>query len=447
MLDELVVPDGWRETTLGAIGRYLNGRAFKKSEWSTSGRPIIRIQDLTGSHRNPNYFEGEVEERYVVRPGDLLISWSATLGAYIWDGPEAVLNQHIFKVESKIDKRFHYHLVRERIVELQSNAHGSGMEHVTKGVFEGMPIAVPDDMALQKQIAAKVDETDARRISGLERLASARRSVERFRYAVAAAACAGRLTADWRDEHPTAQSVETALSGVVGSRRSKLRAGEPPIDLPLPDMPDSYIVSTLGEAAKLLEYGTSARCDASTADGVPVLRMGNIQDGAIDCTDLKYCEPSEQIAKLTLRDGDLLFNRTNSPELVGKSAVFHESEPMSFASYLIRVRFHSTVAHPDFVNYWLNSAWGKEWARLVKTDGVSQSNINGTKLALMPIPLPPIEEQRVIVERASQMLASADKILGRIEAAAASIESAGQAVLATAFQGRLMRPATSTALP
>lgn len=133
MSDGLVVPDGWRGTTLGSLGRYQNGRAFKTHEWSARGRPIIRIQDLTGSNRNPNHYEGEVEERYAVRPGDLLISWSATLGAYIWDGPEAVLNQHIFKVESNIDKRFHYHLVRACIADLERNAHGSGMVHVTKG--------------------------------------------------------------------------------------------------------------------------------------------------------------------------------------------------------------------------------------------------------------------------------------------------------------------------
>lgn len=100
MINSGTLEDQWEDTTLGKLGRYINGRAFKTSEWSKAGRPIIRIQDLTGSNRNPNYYNGQIEDRYIVRPGDLLISWSATLGAYIWDGPEAVLNQHIFKVES-----------------------------------------------------------------------------------------------------------------------------------------------------------------------------------------------------------------------------------------------------------------------------------------------------------------------------------------------------------
>jgi len=124
--------------------------------------------------------------------------------------------------------------------------------------------------------------------------------------------------------------------------------------------------------------------------------------------------------------------------LVGKTAVFHGNYPMSFASYLIRVRFAPGVADPDFVNYWINSTWGRAWARQVKTDGVSQSNINGSKLSQMPIPLPPIEEQREIVDRASHMLNLADGLLARMDTAGRSVERSFPAVLAKAFRGGLL---------
>jgi type I restriction enzyme S subunit len=165
--------------------------------------------------------------------------------------------------------------------------------------------------------------------------------------------------------------------------------------------------------------------------------MGNIQDGRLDLSDLKYCVPDSEIDRLLLSDGDVLFNRTNSPELVGKSAVYHGSPPMSFASYLIRVRLAKDLAEPDYVNYWINSAWGREWASLAKTDGVSQSNINGTKLSMMPLPLPPIEEQREIVRRASRMLTVADELLARIDAGSGAIERARLSVLAKVFRGEL----------
>ena len=133
----------WKRTTLGDLGRYLNGRAFKKNEWSSHGRPIIRIQNLTGSSTAYNYFEGELEDRYIVQPGDLLVSWAATLGAYIWHGPEAVLNQHIFKVESNIDVRFHKYLLDHMLSDLMRHTHGSGMVHITRGRFDSMPVSVP----------------------------------------------------------------------------------------------------------------------------------------------------------------------------------------------------------------------------------------------------------------------------------------------------------------
>jgi type I restriction enzyme S subunit len=140
----VTTPNGWRRTALGDLGRYLNGRALKKDEWRPSGRPIIRIQNLTGSSEVFNYFQGEVEDRYVVRPGDLLVSWAATLGAYFWQGPEAVLNQHIFKVESNIDAKFHKYLLDHKLEDLMRHTHGSGMVHITRGRFDSLPVDVPD---------------------------------------------------------------------------------------------------------------------------------------------------------------------------------------------------------------------------------------------------------------------------------------------------------------
>jgi type I restriction enzyme S subunit len=433
MSDDEQMATGWTPTTLGELGEYLNGRAFKRGEWSKTGRPIIRIQDLTGSNQNPNYFQGEVEDRYVVRPGDLLISWSATLGAYIWNGPEAVLNQHIFKVQSKIDKRFHYHLVRDRIAELLNSAHGSGMVHITKGLFDSTPVLVPDEDE-QYKVAQFIDKCDAKLNSANDHVASMKKAVASLRQAILAAACTGRLTEDWRQSHRDAVSIENALTE-CSSNRKRRATNEQPVDLDLPELPETYMVAALVETTTLLEYGTSKHCDAGP--GVPILRMGNIQDGTLDLADLKYCNLDKEIERLILHDGDLLFNRTNSPELVGKSAVFHSDQTMSFASYLIRARFCEEVALPDFVCFWLNSAWGRAWAQLAKTDGVSQSNINGTKLGLMPLPLPPINEQRVIVERASHLLKFVDELLSRASDMSKSINFSSRAVLSKALRGEM----------
>jgi type I restriction enzyme S subunit len=163
------VASTWEEKTMGQIGTYLNGKAFKSSEWSNKGRPIIRIQNLTGSGSTYNYFDGELEERYVVRPGDLLFSWSATLGTYIWKGPEAALNQHIFKVESKIDKKFHKYLLDFKIQEMQDQTHGSGMVHITKKLFDAIPVLIPP-LGEQIEIVQMLDD-QLSRISATKKIA------------------------------------------------------------------------------------------------------------------------------------------------------------------------------------------------------------------------------------------------------------------------------------
>lgn len=293
---------------------------------------------------------------------------------------------------------------------------------------------MPDDVTVQREIAELMDRAEHLASTAHSHLSAATQAINRFRQVVLAAACSGRLTADWRDANPNAGSVSVAE---LPRKRTRAVAIDEPLDLELPDLPDTYAVTTVGDVAALLDYGTSKR-SGSEADGIPVLRMGNIQDGRLDLSEIKYCKVDREIGRLILQDGDLLFNRTNSPELVGKAAVFHENETMTFASYLIRVRFLAGVVDPDFANYWINSAWGRTWARHVKTDGVSQSNINGTKLGAMPLPLPPLAEQHEAVLRASQLLSTADVLLARLKSADRSLRRSSQAVLTKAFRGELV---------
>ena len=173
------LPLSWVGTTLGEIGTYLNGRGFKKSEWRKSGRPIIRIQNLTGSGNSFNYFDGEADERHVARDGELLVSWAATLGVYVWHGPEAVINQHIFKVESHIDRRFHRYLLQATLDDLQRQTHGSGMVHITKSKFDSTPVALPP-LNEQRRIVAAIEEHLSRLDAADASLAAALRRLDGF---------------------------------------------------------------------------------------------------------------------------------------------------------------------------------------------------------------------------------------------------------------------------
>lgn len=162
---------------LGDIATYINGYAFKPQDWSDEGIPIIRIQDLTGNSYQANRYNGEYVSKYEVNDGDVLISWSASLGVYIWHGEKAVLNQHIFKVvfdKERISKDFFVHQVGLILENAASDAHGATMKHLTKPVFDALPFYLPPYekqceiaevldkvtslISLRKQQLAKLDE-------------------------------------------------------------------------------------------------------------------------------------------------------------------------------------------------------------------------------------------------------------------------------------------------
>ena len=147
---------------LGDVATYINGYAFKPSDYSDAGLPIIRIQDLTGNVYQTNRYEGILPERYAVDDGDILISWSASLGVFEWNGGPAWLNQHIFKVsfdKMQVDKRFFAHQARF-LVEASANlAHGATMRHLTKKVFDSLPFFFPR-AEHQKAIADQLDGID-----------------------------------------------------------------------------------------------------------------------------------------------------------------------------------------------------------------------------------------------------------------------------------------------
>lgn len=147
-------------TRLGEVATYINGFAFAPEDWSENGLPIIRIQDLTGNSYQMNRYAGEYNPKYEVNRGDVLISWSASLGVYVWQGERALLNQHIFKVvfdKCEVDKSFYVHQVADILEKAASQAHGATMKHLTKPVFDALPFYLPD-LPTQQRIADTLDK-------------------------------------------------------------------------------------------------------------------------------------------------------------------------------------------------------------------------------------------------------------------------------------------------
>lgn len=321
----------------------------------------------------------------------------------------------------------------------------------------------------QVRIVGKVEELMAPLERIRERLGVARRSLRRFRQSMLASAYSGRLTEDWRGAQTAGEPVEDLLARVFSERREehekrcldaeafdkraprRPRNLEPslwesPEPLEAPEVPEGWTLAALQDLIHRSQYGTSVKADGDAETGVPMLRMGNIQDGKIELSDLKYIDPDkEDVSSYTVRRGDILFNRTNSPELVGKAAVYDEDGPVVFASYLVRVECDERLVDSRYVCGWINSPWGRFWARTVRTDCVSQSNINASKLLALPVPVPPLAEQREIVHRIEENLKLAAGVEKRIAKVAEWLEALLRTILTRALRGELVPTEAETA--
>lgn len=188
------LPHGWVAARINDTWLYINGLAFKPSDWKASGLPIIRIQNLSDEAREFNYAQGEFPDEVLVRTGDILVSWSATLDAYVWRRTTGVLNQHIFRVipaTGLTESRFLLLLLKRAIRDLSDSVHAHGlvMTHINRGPFLNHVVWIPP-LAEQHRIVAKVDELMAL----CDRLEAARAEREAARDRLAAASLA-RLNA------------------------------------------------------------------------------------------------------------------------------------------------------------------------------------------------------------------------------------------------------------
>jgi type I restriction enzyme S subunit len=375
-----------RRVRLGDAARFINGAAFKPTDWASEGLPIIRIQNLTGTGEHFNYTTRQVKDELVVEQGDLLVSWSATLDVYRWAGPRGLLNQHIFKVLPKlgVDPDFLFFALKSVISELESKTHGSTMKHVVRGDFEGTFIHLPG-IDEQRRIVDLLS-----RAEGIARL---RRQAQQ----------------------KVAALIPTIFVDMFGDPATN---------------PKGLDVVALGDVLASADYGSSAKAGDEEA-GLPMIRMGNVDySGNIDLAALKYVDlPPDDVARFGLKDGDILFNRTNSKELVGKTGLWIGDREAVLASYFIRLRVDERLARPFFVWAFMNMPHMKRVLFETARGAIGQANINSRELRAFRIPLPDLDEQARFESRCRDVLA----LRAQQRRALVKAEAAFQALLARAF--------------
>ena len=421
MTEEL--PKGWVDASLaelvGADGLFVDGDWVESKDQDPEGDVrLVQLADVgDGYFRDRSSRSLTLEKARQLRctllaPGDVLVArMPEPLGrACIYPGsarPAAtVVDVCVIRAgRSGVDQRWLMWSLNSPYVRAQIESYqaGSTRKRISRKNLALVRLQVPP-LAEQRRIVAALEEQLSRLDAAGSCVNSSTERARALRHAVVNRAVTGRLS----DYHGEA-SGEELLSSIKksrarvssGRRRTPVRVGA---DFPTP-VPARWPVIALDELAASIEYGTSEKTgDRNSSSDVPVLRMGNIQDGSLDIRSLKYLPvESAGATKLLLDDGDLLFNRTNSAELVGKTAVYRSSlGPMTFASYLIRCQLLAGVI-PEWVSLVINSTYGRQYIASVASQQVGQANVNGTKLAAMPIPLPPTEEQERILAAADEL--------------------------------------------
>jgi type I restriction enzyme, S subunit len=357
------------------------------------------------------------------------------------------INQDLKALSPKagISPKYVAHAVRgasQRILK-QCSKHGTTVASVETNAlldFE-IPIVGLDE---QHRIVAEIEKQFSRLDEAVAGLRRVKANLKRYKAAVLKAAVEGRLVPTEADlARREGRSYETGaqlLHRILQTRRSqwqgkgKYKEPAAPNTADLPELPEGWAWATVEQLSLLVEYGSSAKTSEDSS-GTPVFRMGNIVEGELILDELKYLpRQHDEFPKLLLEPGDLLFNRTNSPELVGKTAVFlGASQPYSFASYLIRVRLVEGCL-PVYLNAYINSAYGRAWVRAVVTQQVGQANVNGTKLQVLSVPLPPCAEQHRIVAEVDRLLSIAREAEAEVDANLRRAQSLRQATLTNAFQ-------------
>lgn len=328
-----------------------------------------------------------------------------------------------------------FEMLRDEIVSKTKT--GTSKESINRGNFSNYEIPYfPIDFQLanyQRFVDAK--NTIKTLIDEYEKQKS---YAKQLRQNILQEAIEGKLTADWRKQHPVqkgnpdydAQDLFDKIQAEKPETKNSKKTVAPITEDEIPfEIPANWKWVRLGEICEGFMYGTSAK--SLPSGKCPVLRMGNIQNGKIDWEKLVYTNNDEEIEKYLLKQYDLLFNRTNSREMVGKTAIFESTQKTIYAGYL--VKFRPIKSNPYFVNIVLNSKTHREWCNEVKVDALGQSNINAEKLKNFITPLPPLAEQKEIVTRVEQHLQTITQLETQIATRETTTKQLMQSILKDAF--------------
>ena len=431
----LSLPPGWAMTTLANLVSVLNGRAYAKDELLAEGTPVLRVGNLfTNNHW---YYSNLIlEPDKYCDTGDLIFSWSASFGPFIWQGPKVIYHYHIWKLELHSDadlyKQFLFWFLQNRTQEIKRAGHGVSMVHMTKEKMEKLPVMLPP-LAEQKRIVAKVDELmalcDHLEVQQQERqtrhAALVQASLARFtqdptpanlqllfhpsytvspadlRKTILTLAMQGRLVPQDNKEEPASaqlERIEILKAARNRSTRTKQKVAKEDDDGELISaLPPGWAMTKLANLVTVLNGRAYAKEEFLT-EGTPVLRVGNLftnnhwyYSNLVLESD-KYCDTGDLIFAWSASFGPFIWK--------GPKVIYHY--------HIWKLESHSEADIFKKFLFWFLQKQTEEIKRA--GHGVSMVHMTKEKMEKLSVMLPPLAEQRRIVAKVEELLALVDEL-------------------------------------
>ena len=393
------IPSSWEWTVIKELGDVISGAtpSTKVREYWEGDVIWFAPSDLTGYKQKfiargakTLTKEGLANSSARIMPaGSVMFSSRAPVGYVAINSVPAATNQGFKSVVpyTGIFNEYLYHYLKASKQMAEQRATGTTFKELSGAAFGVLPAPLPptnEQRRVVEKIEAMFDEID----KGVESLQTARTTLGLYRQSLLKSAFEGRLTADWRAKNADKlEAPKTLLARIQAERDTRYKAaldawqdalaqwradgekGKKPakpkrpatfpnqlqnLRIELPDLPHGWAWAHLGLCSSGPEYGTAAK--SAETGAVPVIRMGNLQRGRIDWDNLAFTSDPDEIEQYSLKSGDVLFNRTNSPELVGKTSIYKGERPALFAGYLVRVNQIEEIGSGPYLTYFLNES-------------------------------------------------------------------------------------------
>jgi type I restriction enzyme S subunit len=375
---------------LGEVAEFINGAAFKPEDWHENGRKIIRIQNLNDSSKPYNLTTRNVDKKYEVNTGDILVSWSASLGVFEWLEMEtAWLNQHIFKAipdKAKVHKNYFKYSLGKALNDMECYLHGATMKHVNRKEFLSTKIYVPP-LEEQRRIAAILDKADGVR----------RKRKEAIRL--------------------TEELLKSTFLEMFGDPVTN---------------PKGWEIKKLEEVTTKITDGVHSRPNY-TEQGVPFISVKDITTGELKFDDCKFIseEDHKKYKKRCNPDlGDILYTKVGAT--YGRPALVNVKSEFSLYVSVCLIKPQRDLIFPEFLKEALATPALKRQAdRSIKGIGVPDLHLNMIKDFIVPVP--PIYKQKEFLEIASKIQSSKESLTSCSQES----ENLFNSLLQRAFRGEL----------